>query len=70
MRSFFLTSDTTDILYKFQHEKVSIKYQSYPKSRKINAFGQEIMLCLNPGHNIHIYFINMKSFFVKKGRLN
>ena len=28
--------------------KLSIKYQSYPKSREIHAFGQEICFCHNP----------------------
>ena len=28
--------------------KLSIKYQSYPKSRKIDAFGEETCFCHNP----------------------
>ena len=31
--------------------KESIKYQSYPKSRKIDAFGQEICFCHNLRYN-------------------
>ena len=30
--------------------KLIIKYQSYPKSRKIDAFGQEICFCHNPNY--------------------
>ena len=50
IRRFFLTWDTNDILCLFfscrNLNKLSIKYQSHTKSRKIHTFGQEI--CLLP----------------------
>ena len=34
--------------------KVSMKHQLYPKSRKIHAFGHEIHFCHNPGHDYYM----------------
>ena len=51
MRRLLLTLDTIDILClvysNFCSNKLSIKYQSYPKSRKMDAFEQKIFICHN-----------------------
>ena len=49
MRCFLLTStiDILCLLYSLRNlNKLSIKYQPYPKSTKINAFNQNIMITL------------------------
>ena len=53
MRRFLLTLDKIDILclVKLHLNKLSIKYQSYPNSTKIDAFEQIIYMCHNPNEN-------------------
>ena len=41
------------IFFIQKFEYTSIKYQSYPKSRKIIVFGQEICFCRNPNVVMH-----------------
>ena len=45
-KAYFL-SECVDCFFDFENE-LSIKYQSYPKSRKSDAFGQEICFCHYP----------------------
>ena len=58
---FLVYSDTI-----FNWNKVNIKYQSCPKSRKIHTFGQEICICHNTANTSHkktvLSFKDIESF--------